>query len=166
MRTLSTIVLALVLVQGQMAAVPQSELPRYSFTVAIEGRSLGTFREVSGLTVETEVIEFREGGGGTTIFLPGLTKYSPVKLTRAFTGDSGLWEWYTTSAQAGHVTRVSGVITVFDPMGHALAQYTFVDAWPKKYVGPTLVANSKEVPVETIEIVHAGLLRSRDGGTR
>jgi len=166
MRTLLAIGLLCTVVQGRVAAAPQSELPRYSFTVEIEGKSLGTFRQVSGLAVETEVIEFRDGGGGTTVFFPGNTKYSTVKLTRAFNGDSALWDWYTTSAQAGHVERVDGTITVFDRSGQPVAHYNFTNAWPRKYEGPTLNADSNDVPIETLEIVHAGLQFSPRGGTR
>src|SRR5262245_49784943 len=129
MRTLLAIGLVCTVVQGRVAAAPQSELPRYSFTVEIEGKSLGTFRQGRGLAVDTEVIEFPDGGGGTTVVCPGNTKYWTVKLTRAFNGDSALWDWYTTSAQAGHVERVDGTITVFDRSGQPVAHYNFTNAW-------------------------------------
>lgn len=165
MRTLLAIVLALSAGRGVAAAQP-SELPRYTFTVDIDGRSLGAFRQVSGLSVETEVIEYRDGAGGTTVFLPGNTKYSPVKLTRAFTGDSALWNWYTSSAAGGQVARTGGTITVFDRAGHAVARYKLVNAWPRKYEAPTLNAGSNDTPVETIELVHEGLQLVTPGGTR
>jgi phage tail-like protein len=161
----------IVLAIGLMVAVAcarvaaESELSKYSFTVVIEGKTLGTFRQVSGLSVETEVIEYRDGGGGTTIFLPGNTKYSPVRLTRAFTGDSALWDWYTTSAATGHVTRFDGTISVFDRSGQPVARYTLTNAWPRKYEGPTLNAGGTDVAIETIEIVHDGLQMTRSPGT-
>ena len=138
-----------------------TDLADYSFSVEIDGRSLGSFREVSGLAVETTLVEFRDGNSNSTIFLPGATKYSPIRLARAFLGDLALWDWYTTSAQAGHSVRVGGTITVFDRSGQRVAQYTFHQGWPRKYEGPTLNACSNDVPIETIEIAHNGLQLSR-----
>jgi phage tail-like protein len=157
MRTIAAIGLALTLLQSGLAAAPQADLPRYTFTVEIEGKALGTFRTVSGLAVETEVIEYRDGSGGTTTYFPGNTKYTTVKLSRAFTGDSALWEWYTASAREGHVTRVAGTVIVFDRSAHEIARYHFLQGWPSKYTGPTLTAGSNDIPIETIEIVHSGL---------
>jgi phage tail-like protein len=121
---------------------------------------------VSGLGVTTEVIEYREGGDRTTIYLPGNAKYTPVKLSRAFTGDLALWDWYTTSAQGGHITRVTGTITMFDHAGQAVAKWNFVRGWPMKYKGPKLNAGSNDIPLETIEIVHEGLKVTRPDDTR
>ena len=78
----------------------RARVRRYSFVVQVEGKQLGTFRKVEGLGAETELVEFREGGNNTRVlFLPGSTKYSPVKLSRAFSGDRALWDWYAAVAQ-------------------------------------------------------------------
>jgi phage tail-like protein len=151
---------------GSGNAAAQSELHPYSFVVQVEGRALGTFRKVDGLSVETEVIEFREGGGNTTVLLPGNTKYSIIKLSRAFTGDSALWDWYTTSAQLGHVPRVRGFVSVMGRGGRELARFSFVNAWPRRYEGPSLNADSNDVPLETIEIAHEGLTLTTGGDDR
>jgi phage tail-like protein len=156
------LVLSIGVAQGRVSAAAQAELAKYTFTVQIEGKSLGGFRQVSGLKVETEVVEFRDGSG-TTYFLPGNTKYSPVKLSRAFTGDSALWDWYTTSARAGHVARVSGFVSVMDATGHEVARFTFQHAWVQKYEGPSLNADSNDVPIESIELVHEGLTLTTSG---
>lgn len=168
MHALLAIGLALTLAQGTVptTTAPQSELPKYTFSVEIEGRSFGSFRSVSGLSAETEVIEYRDGGDGITHKLPGNTKYSNIKLTRAFSGDRALWEWYTASAGGGHATRVTGSITMLDRSGQPVARYTFVEGWPQKYTGPTLNADGNEVAIESIEIAHEGLQFARPGDTR
>ena len=139
---------------------------RISFVVQIEGKTLGTFRKVDGLSVETEVIEFREGGSNRTRLLPGNTKYSIIRLSRGFTGDQALWDWYTTSTQAGHVQRVKGFVGVKGRGGRELARFSFVNAWPRKYEGPSLNADSTDVPMETIEIAHEGLTLTTGGDHR
>ena len=154
--------LSMGILQRSVAAAPNSELPKYTFVVHIEGKSLGAFRQVSGLSVETEVIEFRDGNGSST-FLPGNTKYSNIKLGRAFTGDTRLWDWYTTSAQGGHVGRVNGFVVVMNRAGQEVARYSFTQAWPRKYEGPALDAGANEVAIESIEIAHEGLTLTGSG---
>lgn len=145
----------------QVASQPtQDDLPRYSFTVAIEGRQVGTFREVSGLDVEIEVVEFREGTGGAIRYLPGLTKYAPIKLTRAFTGNTELSDWFTAFLQS-RTERVNGSITMLDQTGQVVAAWTFAQGWPSKISGPTLSGEGNEVATESLTIVHEGLVRVR-----
>jgi phage tail-like protein len=57
--------------------------------------SLG-FMSVSGLSVSTEVIPYREGGMNTTTRkMPGQSDYPPVTLQRGlFAGQSHLWQWF------------------------------------------------------------------------
>jgi phage tail-like protein len=136
----------------------QNDLPRYSFTVTIEGRTLGTFREVSGLDVEFEVVEYRDRSGGPVQYFPGVTKYSSIKLSRAFTGDTALSDWFTAFSQAP-TERVAGSIVLFDQTGQEISRYHFEHAWPKKISGPTLSAGGTDVPIESIELVHEGLTR-------
>jgi phage tail-like protein len=166
MRNLVALALALTVIGSGVAAAQATELPKYSFTVEFEGKSLGTFRSVSGLSVETEIIEYRDGTSRTTLYFPGNTKYTTVKLTRAFTGDSALWDWYTTSVQTGYEARFTGTITVFDRSGSPVAQYKLINAWPQKIEGPVLNADSNEVPIESIEIAHEGLQLIRPGAPR
>jgi phage tail-like protein len=142
--------------QRRAAAAAQSALPRYTFAVHIEGKSFGAFRQVSGLSVETDVIEFKDGGGSSS-FLPGNTKYSNIKLSRGFTGDTALWEWYTSSTQGGHVARVNGLVSVMNRGGQEIARFNFMRGWPRKYDGPSLNAGGNDVAIESIEIAHEGL---------
>ena len=60
-------------------------LRRFSFRVEIEGIDAGFFRSVGGLAIETEVIEFREGGSDVIRKLPGVRKYPNLVLKRGFT---------------------------------------------------------------------------------
>ena len=141
-----------------MSVATQPDLPRYSFAVNIEGRALGAFREVSGLDTEVEVIEFREGSGGPIQKLPGLTKYSSIVLKRGFTGDTALYDWFTEFSES-RTQRVDGSITMFDQTHTEVARWNFENAWPSKVSGPTLNADGNQVAIESIELVHEGLVR-------
>jgi phage tail-like protein len=61
---------------------------------------------------------------------------------------------------------VKGSITMLDRAGDPVARYTFVEAWPRKYTGPTLDADGNQVVIESLEIVHEGLQITRPGDTR
>ena len=74
-------------------------LPKFHFQVEWGGTKIG-FTEVSGLDVETEVIEYREGSSKeyNKTKQPGLTKYSNITLKRGtFLGDNEFFElWKQT----------------------------------------------------------------------
>ena len=65
-----------------------------NFIVEIDGITNAGFSEVSGLTAEMTVIDYRTGGEDTTIRkLPGLRKFTNITLKRGFTSDRSLWDW-------------------------------------------------------------------------
>ena len=59
------------------------------------GGSIFGFTSVSGLTVATEAIPYREGGMNTTLHqVPGQTTFSPVTLSRGVhLGNQKAWKW-------------------------------------------------------------------------
>ena len=130
---------------------------RYTFVVEKEGKQLGTFRKVEGLGIETELVEFREGGNNTVKFLPGSTKYSPVKLSRTFSGDSALWDWHQEVARDAQAARARVVIIVKNHAARPIARFELTRAWPRKYEGPELHADGNDVPMESLELAHEGL---------
>ena len=159
---LLTLVIALVavaVVNGQKEQC-REPFPSYYFSVEIEGQTY-PFKSVSGLKIETEVIEFREGGSDTTHYLPGNTKYANIKLTRAFTGDRSLYDWYLATKKKQPV-KVNGHITMFDNHGVRKAAWNFAAGFPVKWEGPDYDASKNEVAIETIEIAHEGLTLADD----
>ena len=73
-------------------------LPKFHFQVEWGGTKIA-FTEVSGLDIETEVIEYREGNSPTynKIKMPGLRKFSNITLKRGtFAGDNDFYNWFNT----------------------------------------------------------------------
>ena len=131
----------------------------FSFRVTLgeQGLQTGFFKSVSGLSVETEVIDYQEGGNtGPIRKLAGATRYANIRLTRAFTGDRSLFNWHATMQKPNPI-RVDGRITLLDHQGTPIATWKFVNAFPVKWSGPDLDASTNEVAIETIEIAHEGL---------
>jgi phage tail-like protein len=127
--------------------------------IKIDGLELGTgfFRSVGGLSAETEVVDYREGGvADFTRKLPGRTKWPNLVLKRGFSADRQLWDWHQTVVAGKPVLR-SGSILVYDEEGALVRTFKFKNGWPCKWEGPELDASKNEVAIETIEIAHEGI---------
>jgi phage tail-like protein len=153
----SLVALFAVYALGRIVSASSDEQRRYTFVVTVNGIITGTFREVSGLDIETEVIEYRDGSGGPVQYFPGVTKYSSIKLERTFTGDSTLYDWYAAFAQTGTPPRASGTIAIQDAARNEVARWNFTNAWPSKYSGPTLKGDRNDIAVESIVLTHEGI---------
>jgi phage tail-like protein len=129
-------------------------LGNYSFVLEIEGATAGQFRSVSGLSAETEVVEFREGGENSLVHkLPGRLKYSNIVLKRGFIPDTVLRDWIWTNLDPdGTVDRRDGALVLQDRAGNEVVRYEFFDAWPCKWSGFAPEADSDAAFVEEIEI--------------
>ena len=147
---------AVVVVNTQQTQRPDA-LPAFLFAVEIGGLNTGFFKSVGGLKVETEVIEYKEGGdAGAIRKLPGITRYANIRLTRGFTGDRTLYDWFT-NVQKPNPIKVNGRIIMFDRHGVRVAAWKFSNGFPVKWEGPDFDASGNEVAIETIEIAHEGL---------
>lgn len=130
----------------------------FNFVVEIDGIAVAAFSEVSGLGSETEVIEYRTGDSklGSTLKLPGLTKYPSIVLKRGLTRDLSLWQWRKTVVD-GATERRNGTIVLLAEDRTPVLRWRFRNGWPSKWEGPSLNARSRDIAIETLEIVHEGL---------
>jgi phage tail-like protein len=129
---------------------------QFNFIVEIDGVPQGNFSEVSGLTMDTNIIEYREGGDVTTVRkLPGLMKYNQIVCKRGIV-DTNLYTWRKTVID-GQTQRASGAIVLLDEARQPALRWTFTQGWPSKLEGPALNAKTSEAAVETLEIAHEGL---------
>ena len=140
----------------------RSPLVGYHFVLEIEGQVIGNFAECSGLGSEHEVIEAREGNdpGERTIKSPGRLKWENITLKRGFSKDKALWDWRKKVIEPDlGGFRQNGSIVLYDRKGKEVARWNFQRAWPVKvaYVQPS--ADSNEIGVEELTIVHEYLER-------
>jgi phage tail-like protein len=131
---------------------------QFNFLVELEGVVAGGFSEVSGLTTDTNIIEYREGNEsvGTVRKLPGLMKYNNIVLKRGWTANTKLWEWRKKVID-GKTQRTHGAIILLDESRAEALRWNFTQGWPSKWEGPALNAKTSEVAIETLEIAHEGL---------
>ncbi len=140
----------------------QDPYSNFSYLVEIDGLLVGGFSEVSGLQVETEVEEYREGGCNDYVHkFPKGSKQSNLTLKRGMTDSVILWNWHSLVVQGlpGAVTRHSGRIILRDARGREKWHWIFEGAYPVKWVGPEFSGDGNAVAIETLELVHNGLAR-------
>jgi phage tail-like protein len=132
-----------------------------AFSVAIEfdGMAPAFFSSVEGLSMETTVVEYRDGGSNEfTRKLPGVRKWPNIVLKQGFDGHPSALQLWALRLAAGAIERKDAVITLYGAQGEVLSTYRIHNAWPTKWTGPALNRDSNEVAVETIEIAHDGFV--------
>jgi phage tail-like protein len=133
-------------------------IPKFHFAVDWSGTRIG-FTEVSGLDVETEVIEYREGNSPEyhKIKMPGMQKYGNITMKRGLIkGDNEYFEWWNTVA-LNTIERRDLTITLLNESHEPVVTWQVKNAWPVKVQGTDLKADGNEVAIESIEIAHEGI---------
>jgi phage tail-like protein len=140
----------------------------FNFLIEIDSLLVGGFSECSGLQVETETFPYREGGMNDYEHqFIGPTKYPPLVLKHGLTLIDGLWSWHQEVAQGinqGKFQRRSGTIYLLDKKKIPVMWWNVKEAYPKRWTGPDLRADSGSVAFESVELVHRGLSKPTLGG--
>jgi phage tail-like protein len=134
-------------------------LPKFHFRVEWGGSKIG-FTEVTGLNIENEMIEYRDGSSPEyhKIKMPGLQKYGNVTLKRGmFNGDNEFFQWLNT-VSLSKIERRDITISLLNENHEPVYIWRLKNAWPTKVTAPDLKSDANEVAVETIEMAHEGLV--------
>jgi phage tail-like protein len=129
------------------------------YYVSIDGDAYrAVFSEVGGLSLETDVQEYVEGGNNSFVYrLPGVTRTGNISLRRGITRDNELLRWHLRIAHG--VVDLRGVqITAFTTDGTPLVTWSVQNAFPVRWTGPQLNAATPAVAVEHLELAHSGVL--------
>lgn len=133
-------------------------LVKFHFQVEWGGTSIG-FTEVSGLDVETEVVEYRHGASPeySKIKMPGMQKFSNITLKRGtFENDNEFFTWWN-SVKLNKIERRDITISLLNEEHDPVVTWKVKNAWPTKIQSTDLKADGNEVAIESMEIVHEGL---------
>lgn len=129
----------------------------FRFRVEIGGIIVAQVSEVNGLQIETETEPYEEGGVNDFVHqLPKRTKYQHIVLKRGITDLEELWKWHQ-NVITGRFQRKSGAIILLDNTGEEKWRWNFHEAYPVKWTGPDLKADSNTVAFEAIELAHNGI---------
>lgn len=133
-------------------------LPKFVFVVKADDFEI-QFQEVSGLDVETQIIEYRKSNSSlfSTEKMPGIAKYGNVTCNKGlFSNDNAFWDWYN-QIKMNTIERRTVTISMLDEAGKPTMVWTLTNAWPTKVTGTDLKAEDAEVAIEILEFAHEGL---------
>jgi phage tail-like protein len=134
-------------------------LAAFQFKVDLGNQSSATFfSECSGLEMSVKYDEIKEGGqNGFVHRLPTRVEYGNLVLRRGTTTDTEFFDW-CAGALRGKIQRrlVTVTLVALDTQATIFA-WTFVDAYPVKWSGPSLRAGDNSVAIEAVELAHRGL---------
>ena len=135
-------------------------LPKFHFLVKWDPGVRAGFTEVTGLDMQIEAIEYREGSSPeySKIKMPGMRKFSNITLKRGtVAGDSDFYKWVQNINLDAAVERRDITISLLDETHAPVMSWKAKQAFPIKLAASDLKADGNEVAIESIELVHEGL---------
>ncbi|KAF5420316.1 MAG: virus tail tube protein gp19 [Candidatus Methanocomedens sp.] len=135
----------------------------FKFRVEIEGIQVAGFADATIPDSTTKSVDYREG---TDLphqrKLSGLTEYASITLKKGITDSMDLYNWKKQVEDAGAIkARKSISLILVDEEGNDKAQWNILEAWPTKYDPSDFSAKANDVVIETLEIVHEGVTRTK-----
>lgn len=131
-------------------------LPTYRFVVTV-GNETMPFSNVSGLQIQHETLEYKDGTGGH-FRMPG--QKQPVNLTLrrgVIKGQSQLYDWIN-SIHFNTVEKKDISISLTNETGSKLfITWNVANAFPTSLSAPSLDATSNEVAVEELSLAADGV---------
>jgi len=124
------------------------------------GGSRIAFSEVTGLTIEYEVVEYRDGSSPEARFIkmPGLLKNNNITLKRGIVkGDNEFYQWINT-VSLNQVERRNLTVSLLDENHAPIMVWKVKNAWPVKLESPLLNAQAGDVAIESLELAHEGIV--------
>lgn len=111
------------------------------------------FQSVSGLSVEVQTENVKEGGENRfEHVLPVRTKYSDLVLKRGVVTNTKAVKWFLDTFQNLEIRPADLTITLLNPDGKPLITWNVVHAWPKKWAVEDLSAMESKLLVESMEM--------------
>ena len=143
----------------------------FYFALEINNVEVAHFSECSGLKTSTQVFEFEEGGlNGRTHKRVGQSKWENIVLRYATSASTFLLQWrdhflqdkFTDGYKFHDGAAVSGSIVMRSNQGKVIRRFSFSEAWPVSWEGPSFNSGGSELAIETLEIAHNGLKISNE----
>ena len=111
------------------------------------------FQTVSGLSVEYDMEEYKEGGENRFSHkLPGRTKYADLVLKRGMLTDSALIAWFMEAFRDRVFEPTDVNVILMNEAGDPLRTWKIVQAIPKKWSVSDFNSGENTVVIETMEL--------------
>jgi phage tail-like protein len=141
-----------------MPAKEQMFTPAIWFELKLTPKSapIGYFTEVSGLSSELEVMTYNEGGKNDGVHkLPTRMKHPNLVLKRGVTTVKDLQQWAQESFMGPDRKEIT--LTMYNEQLEKIRIWSFKNAYPVKWTGPSFNAAQNTIATEVIEIAHDGI---------
>jgi len=156
---------------------PNDPLANFRFVLELGFLQAAGFSECTGLSLETKVYEYREGGrNGHALKFPDVGTVGTVTLKRGITTGPAadvLYRWQR-DVMTGGFDRTANpnrrpadpnqdldnkvAVILLDETGRVpLKRWQLVRPFPTKWTGPELKASASEVAIETLELACEGI---------
>ena len=118
-------------------------------------KPIGYYTEVSGIGTELETMTYNEGGRNEMVHkLPTRMKHPNLVLKRGVTSVKDLEQWAKESFAGPDRKEIT--LTMYNEQLQKVRAWSFKNAYPVKWTGPTFNAAQNSLATEVIEIVHDG----------
>ena len=113
------------------------------------------FQTVSGLSVEYDTEEYKEGGENRfTHKLPVRTKYSDLVLKRGMLTDSEVINWFFRAFRDRDFQPTDLNVILMNEKSEPLRSWKVAHAIPRKWLVSDLNASENSVVIETLELTY------------
>lgn len=113
------------------------------------------FQSVSGLSVEYEYENYKEGGENRFEHkLPVRTKYSDLVLKRGMLTDSSVMQWFLDAFRDRTFKPTDLSVILMNEKSEPLRTWKVANAIPKKWLVSDFNANESAVVIETLELTY------------
>ena len=113
------------------------------------------FQTASGLSVEYDMEEYKEGGENRfTHKLPVRTKYADLVLKRGMVTDSSVIKWCLDAFRERVFVPSDVNVILMNEKAEPLRTWKVAHAIPKKWLVSDLNANENSLVIETIELTY------------
>jgi phage tail-like protein len=133
--------------------------PSLRFTVAIENLMIAAFTEFQLPTIEVKTESITEGGQNTYVHQLPVRVESATTLTlrHGIAHSQDLLAWYSQVLNGQMADAIRQVtVAMYGEDHQPLMIWNFRDAYPTKWVGPTLKSSDSAVLIEELTLVHHG----------
>jgi phage tail-like protein len=113
------------------------------------------FQTVSGLSVEYDYENFKEGGENRFEHkLPIRTKYADMVLKRGMLMGSAVLDWFTSAFRDRQFSPADVNVILMNEKGDPLRVWNVAAAVPKKWLVSDFNANESSIVIETMELTY------------
>ena len=145
-----------------MSLQPGDALTSHNFGLQIDGVMVEYLAEVSGLSIEQDVITYQQNtpnGQNVVKNLPGVKKNGTCTVVRGMTQSAAFNQWITESINGVMGTaRKNATIMVMDYQNNPVKRYNMRNAWCSKIDTSTVKAGEAAALTETVTITFEELV--------